>query len=62
MLVHLACNIKYEEFYETVFNLPMIKNILDEVRDVPRDYVFENKQISLLIMKTIFILLIILYI
>ena len=43
MFAYHACNIKYEEFYETVFNLPMIKTILDEVRDVLRDYVFENK-------------------
>ena len=44
MFGYHARNIRYEDFYEAVFSIPVVQEILDEVRVVLREYVFGDRQ------------------
>ena len=44
MFAYHARDVKYEEFYEAVFSITVVQEILDEVREVLREYVFKEKQ------------------
>lgn len=44
LFAYHAKNIRYEDFYETVFNIPVVKEIIEELRVILKEYVHGDRQ------------------